>query len=181
MSEYLQREGYRVVGIDPFVIPRYDGFEFYNLTLDEFAKASADRFDAIVLMDVIEHLPNPERSLQLVLRLCHAKTIIYITGPNIAHISARIALLLGRWEYQDAGIFDRTHLRFFTQRTWEALISNSGFKLTLSSSAEASPIVCRRLIRKLFGENSTRYLESYLSMTFPRLFSQVLFFEATPR
>jgi hypothetical protein len=41
----------------------------------------------------------------------------------------RLNLLLGRFEYEDYGLLDRTHLHFYTYFTAQKLITNSGFKL----------------------------------------------------
>jgi hypothetical protein len=49
-----------------------------------------------------------------------------VSVPNVAHLWVRLNLLLGRWEYQDRGILDRTHLRFFTRRSFRRLLAEAG-------------------------------------------------------
>ena len=46
--------------------------------------------------------------------------------PNVAHLWVRLSLLLGRFDYADRGILDRTHLRFFTRRTFLAMLTEAG-------------------------------------------------------
>ena len=50
--------------------------------------------------------------------------------PNIAHVSVRLALLGGEFRYRDAGLLDRTHLRFFTRETVHDLFEASGYTIT---------------------------------------------------
>jgi hypothetical protein len=48
--------------------------------------------------------------------------------PNVAHLSVSFPLLFrGAFEYRDAGILDRTHLRFFVLRSAIALLNTAGF------------------------------------------------------
>ncbi|WP_208103072.1 hypothetical protein, partial [Escherichia coli] len=48
--------------------------------------------------------------------------------PNVRHYSVVLPLLFGgRWDYEDAGLLDRTHLRFFTKASAKALLSSSQF------------------------------------------------------
>jgi 2-polyprenyl-3-methyl-5-hydroxy-6-metoxy-1,4-benzoquinol methylase len=71
----------------------------------------------VVLADVLEHLPDPVRVLRSVHSLLNPGARIVVSVPNVAHVSVRAQLLFGRFRYSARGILDRTHLRFFTQRT----------------------------------------------------------------
>jgi hypothetical protein len=46
--------------------------------------------------------------------------------PNIAHGSVRLALLAGRFDYQELGLLDSTHVRFFTRSSIEELFREAG-------------------------------------------------------
>ena len=52
-----------------------------------------------------------------------------ISLPNIANWKTRIGLLFGRFDYQEEGILDGTHLRFFTKRSAEAMIRGAGYEV----------------------------------------------------
>lgn len=88
----------------------------FHGTVDEFlSQASGSiEYDFIILADVIEHLPNPERLLLLLKERVGRSGKICISTPNIAFASVRVALLNGAFDYVDSGILERTHLRFFT-------------------------------------------------------------------
>lgn len=83
-------------------------------------------YDAIVLADVIEHLHRPEDAMTaLVPKLAPGGRFV-LSVPNIAHYSTRIGLLCGRFRYEETGLLDRTHLRFFTRATLAEFLDSVG-------------------------------------------------------
>jgi SAM-dependent methyltransferase len=101
-----------------------------------------DRFDLALLLDVIEHTPDPRRTLELTARSVRPGGHLLVSVPNIAHWSTRLPLLFGRFEYTDSGILDRTHLRFFTRSTFLATLRAAG----LTVEDEASSIAPVELV-----------------------------------
>ncbi len=85
-------------------------------------------FDLIVCGDVLEHLTDPGRVLASLNEYLRKDGIIIVSVPNVAHLWMRLQLLFGRFEYAERGILDRTHLRFFTRRTFLRLLAEA--KLT---------------------------------------------------
>jgi 2-polyprenyl-3-methyl-5-hydroxy-6-metoxy-1,4-benzoquinol methylase len=76
------------------------------------------RYDLILLLDVCEHLVDPGYLLRSLRQLLEPGGHVIVSIPNIAHLSVTIPLLFARrFTYQDAGILDRTHLRFFVEDT----------------------------------------------------------------
>src|SRR5437867_6053879 len=82
-------------------------------TLDFPRLFGADRFDAVVFADVLEHLREPGAVLQRVRPFLAEGGVVVASMPNVAHGSVRLALLGGEFRYRQAGLLDRTHLRFF--------------------------------------------------------------------
>lgn len=111
LEERLQRNADRAIFIEPH--DRLPG----NL----------GAFDLILALDVLEHLADPLAMLrQLVAQLAPGGTVI-VSVPNVAHYSVVLPLLLRRkFTYEDAGILDRTHLRFFVEDTALALMNDAG-------------------------------------------------------
>jgi len=89
------------------------------------------QFDAILCLDVLEHLRDPWSVVQsLRQRLAPGGTLI-VSVPNVRHHSVTLPLLLqGQFRYQPAGILDRTHLRFFTRESARDLLEQGGFQVT---------------------------------------------------
>jgi len=85
-------------------------------------------FDCIIYGDVLEHLTDPWRVLSRHARLLGPEGRIVCSLPNVAHISVIAGVLNGRWEYQAAGILDRSHLRFFTRQTSLDLLQSAGYR-----------------------------------------------------
>lgn len=95
-------------------------------TADLVAELDGDRFEVIVLGDVLEHLTNPERLLRQATRLLVPGGSLVTSVPNVAHGDVRLALYAGQWDYRPAGLLDDTHIRFFTERTYRALLRRCG-------------------------------------------------------
>lgn len=89
-----------------------------------------DTFDYIILADVLEHLHDPERILQKLLPYLKADGSILCSVPNILNRHVISDLLRGKLEYQDAGILDRTHLRFFTMDSIVRVFERCGMEVT---------------------------------------------------
>jgi SAM-dependent methyltransferase len=91
------------------------------------AMVGATKPDAILCADVLEHLRDPWSVLAWLRTLlaCDGRAVISV--PNIAHWTARRALLRGRFDYADFGLLDRTHLRFFTRASATELARRAGF------------------------------------------------------
>jgi 2-polyprenyl-3-methyl-5-hydroxy-6-metoxy-1,4-benzoquinol methylase len=74
-------------------------------------------FDVILCLDVLEHLVDPWAMVErLVAKHMQPGGTLIVSLPNVRHYSVLLPLLfLGRWDYADTGLLDRTHLRFFTR------------------------------------------------------------------
>src|SRR6185503_4542900 len=71
-------------------------------------------FDCILCADVLEHTKDPWEVLRRLRRYLSDGGVLIASISNLRHISPVMKILLDRFEYQDSGILDRTHLRFFT-------------------------------------------------------------------
>lgn len=120
-------------------------------------------FDCIVFNDVLEHLSDPWTVLRKMRAALAPSGCIVASIPNIRYYATLKELLLRKqWEYQDEGILDRTHLRFFTERTIPKFFSDCGYELLKFEGI--NPISMKWKLRvfyaifgKIFGD--TRYLQ----------------------
>lgn len=85
------------------------------------------RFDCITFNHVLEHMVDPWTALVVARERLNARGCVIAVIPNVryAPVIADLAFR-GRWDYVDAGILDRTHLRFFTRRSMLQLFHESG-------------------------------------------------------
>lgn len=88
-----------------------------------------ESFDYIIFGDVLEHLHQPEAVLVNMKRYLKPGGMILASIPNIMHISVLGDLLNGNFTYQDSGILDRTHLRFFTKGEIQKMFSRAGYEI----------------------------------------------------
>ncbi len=155
MGEYLIHEKKcEVWGIEPVETLFRDassvGYaKLFQETVEEFIErhaAEAGQFDVLFLADVLEHMVDPVKVLQRLRPLLAPQGKLVISMPNIAHYSIRKALLCGRFTYEDAGILDRTHLRFFTKKTATEMIQSAGY---LVESARPCSGSHERFLRRL--------------------------------
>lgn len=88
--------------------------------------AGHDQFDVILCLDVLEHMVDPWKAVdRLVSGYLKPGGTLIVSLPNIRHYSVVLPLLFkGRWRYEDEGLLDRTHLRFFTRESAGALLTH---------------------------------------------------------
>ncbi len=86
-------------------------------------------FDTILFADILEHLKFPERLLTKLSKYLKKDGFIIVALPNIAHISIRLKLLFGVFDYEEIGPLDRTHIRFFTYKTAKRMIEDAGYQI----------------------------------------------------
>ena len=84
--------------------------------IEEENVSFGEKFDYIIFGDVLEHLHNPQRTIQYCRTLLKENGRILASIPNIMHISVMQQLLRGEFCYTDMGLLDRTHIHFFTQK-----------------------------------------------------------------
>lgn len=86
-------------------------------------------YDVIIFADVLEHLVDPWAVLREMRPLLSPTGRVLLSVPNIAHWTARANLLLGRFDYTEGYLMDRTHLRWFTWKSVRELAANSGYRI----------------------------------------------------
>jgi len=101
-----------------------------DLTSDDWLdQLAGERFDVIILADVLEHLVDPGALLATILEadLLARDGYLVISIPNASHISILGALAAGDFPYRPTGLLDATHLRFFTLKSFRRLLEEQGF------------------------------------------------------
>ena len=109
------------------------------------------KFDYIVLADVLEHLNNINHALINIWSLLKKEGSLLVSVPNINHIDIVFNLIKGNFNYSLFGILDNTHLRFFTEKSFKewvlSLLGENNMKVEL---------IGRTIFAEIFGvdENS---------------------------
>jgi 2-polyprenyl-3-methyl-5-hydroxy-6-metoxy-1,4-benzoquinol methylase len=115
----------------------------------------AGSLDLILCLDVLEHLADPWSVVKRISPLLAPKGRLIISLPNIRNWKfIRNLLFKGDFNYRDAGLLDRTHLRFFVRHTAVELGTSGGLDLVCIKDAKTySPLDFRKLLLALsFGK-----------------------------
>lgn len=135
MTEYLRDElGCKVWGVevDEQAAERAQAFAEQMIVADIdrgnwHEQLEREKFDVIIMADVLEHLKHPKA----LLRRCHELLVpggkIVLSLPNVSHQLVIAMLLCGEFSYGQVGLLDNTHLRFFTPKSFERLMNETGF------------------------------------------------------
>jgi methionine biosynthesis protein MetW len=91
--------------------------------------ALESKFDVVLYGDVIEHTIDPFAILEEGRSLLKPNGQMIVSLPNIVNLRVRLKIMFGRFEYEDAGILDRSHLRFFTLQTARKLVRDAGYEV----------------------------------------------------
>jgi 2-polyprenyl-3-methyl-5-hydroxy-6-metoxy-1,4-benzoquinol methylase len=135
LSERVRSLGHRVTGVDVSALPGVTD------RVDRFLIADLDRglppeigeegpFDMVIAADVLEHVRDPERLLKQIRRVLVPRGTLIASVPNFAHWYPRIRTAVGLFDYDQRGILDSGHVRFFTRRSLLDLVRRSGFLVT---------------------------------------------------
>jgi 2-polyprenyl-3-methyl-5-hydroxy-6-metoxy-1,4-benzoquinol methylase len=92
--------------------------------------SAGGRFDALIAADVLEHLKDPWTALRRYAALLEPGGAAVVSLPNVGHWSTYANLARGTWPRRPEGIFDATHLRWFTLRDARALLLQAGLEPT---------------------------------------------------
>lgn len=106
-----------------------DRFIFADILQVDFPEYEG-YFDIILLPDVLEHLTEPKEALAKVSRYLKPDGLILVSMPNIRHYTALKKIFLkGDFRYEESGIFDYTHMRFYCRKNIAELLTQSGFAI----------------------------------------------------
>ncbi|MGH7895267.1 MAG: class I SAM-dependent methyltransferase [Candidatus Binatia bacterium] len=139
-------------------------------------------FDVVLFMHVLEHLVDPWGTLAAVRELLAPGGRVIALLPNVACWRVRKALFFGgTFEYEETGILDRTHLRFFTLASGRELLETSGWAVR-----DWTPTcVCVPLERRLSQAPIVRLLvpvwHAWWLRRHPNLCTEIVLYEAVPR
>jgi 2-polyprenyl-3-methyl-5-hydroxy-6-metoxy-1,4-benzoquinol methylase len=86
-------------------------------------------FNCIIFADVLEHLRDPQLALKKLKNYLSPSGTVVASIPNVRYYGVIDMVVEGRWKYEDCGILDKTHLRFFTKKEIESLFNGAGLEI----------------------------------------------------
>lgn len=129
-----QRPGLTVWGVEPFQEAAKSAASVLDkIICNVFDAQSPDlqnqKFDCITFNDVLEHLIDPSQTLKDSQLYLEREGCIIASIPNILYFPVFFNQIILRedWKYEDSGILDSTHLRFFTKKSIKRLFEEAGY------------------------------------------------------
>ena len=150
-------KGNEVVGVEPdrdrAEIVRSRGITVQVGELDDAMQRELGLFDVVMSSDVLEHVAASQAFLALLKSSLRPGGILLLSVPNVAHWSVRAMILSGRFDYEDVGIMDATHLRWFTARSLRKLLQSCGFDVVemRQTAGTTLPVYQRGLLGRVPG------------------------------
>ena len=118
-------------GVEPFeAVAKLASEKLDRVLVGSFKEVYEDLpnnyFDCVICADVIEHMDDEEWFFKNIKLKMKNESIIVGSIPNVRHVGVLLKLLIWKdWQYSDIGILDKTHLRFFTEKSLKrAFVSN---------------------------------------------------------
>ena len=136
MAKVLKEKGHTVWGIESsgqaLEMARAHLERGYQLDVTESewpSELMSRRFDVIIASEIIEHLFDPEPFIRRLLSLLASGGSLIVTTPNFLFWKNRLRMLGGKFQYEQQGILDFGHIRFFTLATARQLLNRVGLKV----------------------------------------------------
>lgn len=138
LSQAIQMKGYDVWGIElnseASEIARSRINTLISADITDITRIKSiigkQKFDYIVFSDVLEHIYDPFSLIKEYMSFLKDGGSVVVSVPNVLTWTNRIKFLFGVFRYQDTGIMDRTHVRFFTLGTLKELVRAVGLEIT---------------------------------------------------
>jgi len=169
----LTKNGYRNIvcadGSENYVkILKKKGFMAKQCDFNEKLPFRNKSFDAVISLEVIEHLEKSEFFLQEINRILKKGGVLILSTPNFAWFPYRLRHLLGKAPYLEG-----YHIRHFTYSSLTEKLKKAGFKLIATNSLSPIPLINRIL---LFLRRDPIWLKI---SKMQNIFAQDLVFQAT--
>lgn len=104
-------------------------------------------FDCLVFNDVLEHFTDPERVVEQCRSLLAPGGYVVSSIPNVRYIGNLVEVLIKRdWAYKSGGILDRTHYRFFTQKSIIRMFTAAGYSVVTCTGINPTKSLKTRLL-----------------------------------
>jgi SAM-dependent methyltransferase len=129
LSSLLASRGFAVTGVERHAPEFLEGVRLIEHDLEQGLPAFHEKFDFVVLADVLEHLRDPVALLRQVQNVLTSNGMIVASLPNSGNLYFRLNVIAGRFPKHDRGLFDRTHLHFFVWKGWVELFHEAGFEI----------------------------------------------------
>jgi glycosyltransferase involved in cell wall biosynthesis len=133
----VRRMGHRVTGVDLVkhvgIAERVDHFVEADLNAGLPDEVGRD-YRVVIAGDVLEHVIDPASLLSDIADRLAPGGEVFVSVPNFAHWYPRARVVAGRFDYDQRGLLDHGHVRFFTRRSFERLVHQCGLRIAAAET-----------------------------------------------
>ncbi|MEI6022844.1 MAG: class I SAM-dependent methyltransferase [bacterium] len=171
LASFLQEKGCTIDGVDFDDAYIEEAKKYCNAYVLDITKEDVvGMYDVIILGDILEHTVDPEGILRKIQKNLTKDGYIIISTPNIVNIYARIKILFGNFDYAEKGIFDKTHVHFFTRKTLRQTVDSAGYDIEkMEYTIIPVQLVFKKLPKSII--NSVAHILYGITTIWPTLFA----------
>lgn len=126
LINYSTQHGLNYTAIEPSVyrskLLQNLGLSVFTKTVEQFIEDCSDKYDIVIMDNVLEHVPEPKKILESLKQLMSDNSNLVIIVPNLNDIRSKIILKWGKKQWSPIG-----HVNYFTRKTLVAMLNKSGF------------------------------------------------------
>jgi len=180
VSRELKARNCYVVGVDVVQPHTYPGDKFIKMDFEnERMGEDISTYDYVLLLDILEHLSDPERFLINCRYTMQTfkQPMFFISTGNVAFLGVRLLLAMGLFNYGERGILDVTHKRLFTLASFRRFLRETGFEIgRVHGLGVPFQFVMKNWVGHLLG-----LLSYWMARVWPSLFAYQFLIEARPK
>jgi len=151
---------------------------YLNLEDETLPDIPKQTFDVLCFCHVLEHLVDPVKVINKLLPYLKPNGKVIIALPNVANWRSRWKLAIGRFEYTDGGVFDRTHLHFYTFYTAPQYLINPIPALKIEAHTVNGSVPLSFLRHHFLSPSIKKNLDNIGCHLMPNLFGGEIFMVA---
>lgn len=180
LAERAKTYGHVVTGVD---IAEDDGVrervsEFFLADLDDgIPEGVGEGYDVVIAADVVEHVRDPEGLLKSISDRVAPGGMLIVSVPNFGHWYPRIRTALGLFDYDQRGILDIGHMRFFTRRSFLRMAKVCGYEIVRT---DVTGLPLDLLMRRGLTARMVGFVDRALVRLRPTLFGYQFLYELRP-
>lgn len=149
----------------------------FNLENGLPEEVKSHQYDYIICSHILEHIQNPKLLLNDIYHSLKKSGKLIVALPNIFHYASRWQLVLGEFKYEESGIWDNTHVKWYSYQSGATLITEHNFKIIDQKVTGDVPLAS--LVKKILSQKNSEKLAGIFHRISPGLFGYQIIYVAT--
>lgn len=136
-------------------------------------------YDVVLCSHVLEHIAYPEKLLSDTKRILKKdNAVLLVALPNFLGYRNRLRILFGNFDYEQYGLMDYTHLRFYTFKSAKLMLERNGYEIIRAFAEKMLPW---KTVLGHLPSSMQNLIATFLIRISKGLFGQQLIYIAKPK